>query len=92
MTNKTPTVNAGIIYQGNEIWGHGTDYLWIDAFANLQKQLPNGVILKCCMTCLYGNIARSAINQTSFFAQKESKSQQKTTYVIGSILQKTMPK
>lgn len=70
MTNKTPTVNAGIIYQGNEIWGHGTDYLWIDAFANLQKQLPNGVILKCCMTCRYGNMCPFGNKPNELFCTK----------------------
>ena len=53
---KAPIVNVGIEYEGNEIWGRGKDYLWVDAFANLQKQLPEGVILKCCLTCRHGNM------------------------------------
>lgn len=53
---QPPTVNIGCKYGGKEYWGHGSDYLWIDAFANLQRQLPEGVLLKCCLTCRHGNL------------------------------------
>ena len=53
---KGPTVSVGIKYNGEQFWGRGRDYLWVDAFANVQKQLPDGVLLKCCMTCRYGNM------------------------------------
>ena len=53
---KGPTVNVGVKYNGEQFWGQGKDYLWVDAFANVQKQLPEGVLLKCCMTCRYGNV------------------------------------
>lgn len=51
-----PTVNVGCSYAGKEYWGRGTDFLWIDAFADLQRQLPEGVSLKCCLTCRHGNL------------------------------------
>ena len=44
---QPPTVNVGCTFEGKEYWGHGSDYLWIDAFADLQRQLPEGVLLKC---------------------------------------------
>lgn len=45
-----------LLFNGKEIPSQGNDYLWVDAFANLQKQLPKDVILKCCMTCRHGNM------------------------------------
>lgn len=53
---KGPTVSVGVKYNGEQLWGQGKDYLWVDAFANVQKQLPVGVLLKCCMTCQHGNM------------------------------------
>ena len=53
---KGPTVSVGVKYNGEQLWGRGKDYLWVDAFANVQKQLPDGVLLKCCMTCQHGNM------------------------------------
>ena len=53
---KGPTVSVGVKYNGEKLWGQGKDYLWVDAFANVQKQLPDGVLLKCCMTCRHGNM------------------------------------
>lgn len=55
ITNQ-PNVFLSIKYQDNEIHGQGNDYLWVDAFADLQKKLPPDVIIKCCMTCRHGNM------------------------------------
>lgn len=52
---KAPSVNVGLRYAGKEIWGHGKELFWLDAFADLQKQLPEGVTMKCCLTCRYGD-------------------------------------
>ncbi len=49
-------ISLGIHYEGEDYFGVGKDYLWVDAFADLQKKLPEGVLLKCCMTCRYGNM------------------------------------
>lgn len=51
-----PSVTVGIKFQDQEMWSHGKEYLWEDAFADLQKQLPADVILKCCLTCRYGSL------------------------------------
>ena len=53
---KGPTVSVGVKYNGEQLWGHGKEYLWEDAFANVQKQLPDGILLKCCMACRHGNM------------------------------------
>jgi len=62
---QPPTVNVGCTVEGKEYWGHGSDYLWIDAFADLQRQLPEGVLLKCCLTCRHGNLCPvgNAVNE-----------------------------
>jgi len=70
MPNKPPKIKAGIIYQCNEIWGQGTNYLWINAFANLQKHLPNFVILKCYITCRYGNMCSFGNEPNVLFCTK----------------------
>ena len=45
-------VSVGIQYQGRTFWGRGTDRYGQDALANLQKQLPDGVILHGSLPCL----------------------------------------
>lgn len=52
-----PSVSAGAEYAGKRYWGDGRDdYLWIDAIAQLQKNLPEGVTIKGCITCRHGNL------------------------------------
>lgn len=68
---KAPTVDVGIKYQDQAIWGHGKDYLWVDAFANLQRQLPDGVILKCCLTCCHGNMCPFGNKPGEIFCTKD---------------------
>lgn len=45
---QPPVVSVGCTYGAKKYWGYGGDHLWIDAFADLQRQLPEGVLLKCC--------------------------------------------
>ena len=51
-----PSVSVGIKYGEKEFWGYGMDYLWTDAFADLQKKLPDNVKIQCCLTCRHGNM------------------------------------
>ena len=51
-----PSVTAGCKYEGKTYFGRGDDEYWIDAIADLQRQLPEGVFLKCCLTCRHGNL------------------------------------
>ncbi len=48
-------ISVGIKIGGKEYWGRGKECDGQDAFADLQKQLPDGVALKCCLSCRYGN-------------------------------------
>ncbi len=67
---QPPTVSVGCKYDGKEYWGYGKDYLWIDAFADLQKQLPEGVLLKCCLTCRHGNLCPVGNDKNEVFCTK----------------------
>lgn len=68
---KAPVVDVGIEYDGKNIWGHGHDYLWVDAFADLQKQLPEDVILKICLTCRHGNMCPYGNKPGEVFCTKD---------------------
>ena len=48
-------ISIGVKYDGKEYWGRGRDCSGQDAFADLQKQLPKSVLLKCCLSCRHGN-------------------------------------
>lgn len=68
---KAPIIDVGIKYQDKTIWGHGKDHDWVDAFADLQKKLPDGVVLKCCLTCRHGNMCPYGNNVGEVFCTKD---------------------
>ena len=49
-------VKVRLFYGGRLIEVYGKDYFWVESFADLQKQLPDGVRLKCCLNCRHGNM------------------------------------
>lgn len=65
------TVHVGCTFDDKDYWGHGSDYLWIDAFADLQRQLPEGVFLKCCLTCKHGNLCPVGNDRNEVFCTKD---------------------
>ena len=65
------TVNIGCQYKSKQYWGYGTDELWIDAFADLQRKLPEGVFLKCCVTCAHGNHCPVGNVENEIFCTKD---------------------
>lgn len=75
---KAPCVNVGIKYNGQELWGRGKDYLWVDAFADLQKQLPKEVTIKCCLTCRHGNMCPVGNKPDELFCTKDIRITQKS--------------
>ena len=75
---KAPSLTVGITYNGKELWGHGTDYLWMDAFADLQRQLPQDVIMKCCLTCRHGNMCPVGNQPDELFCTKDVSITQKS--------------
>lgn len=60
-----------VAYNGVKYYGKGTDYLWVDAFAQLQKNLPSGIELACCMTCRYGNMCPYGNKENQLFCTKD---------------------
>ncbi len=50
------SMSIKIIFNEREYIGIGTEYPWMDAFTNLQKQLPENVNIKGCINCRYGNM------------------------------------
>ena len=75
---QSPAVNIGCEFEGKEYRGQGSDYLWIDAFADLQRQLPTGISLKCCLTCRYGNLCPVGNNPNEVFCTKDVSITQKS--------------
>ena len=51
-----PESEITLIFDGKEYKGQGTNYLLVDTYADLQKKLPDGVKIACCMTCRHGNM------------------------------------
>lgn len=54
--NNVTSMSLHLVYDNCEYVGIGTKYPYMDAFANLQKQLPNGILLKACVNCVHGNL------------------------------------
>ena len=52
----TTEITVKMEYLGKEYSGTGQWIDWTDAFADLQKKLPDGVWLKCCLTCKHGTL------------------------------------
>lgn len=75
---KAPIINVGIKYKGQELWGRGKDDLWVDAFADLQKQLPQDVTIKCCLICRHGNLCPVGNKPDEFFCTKDVLIKQKS--------------
>ena len=55
-SNNVTSMSLHLVYDNCEYVGIGTKYPYMDAFANLQKQLPNGILLKACVNCVHGNL------------------------------------
>ena len=47
-------VEITLTYEGLRYVCYG-GYYWVDAFAELQFKLPEGVMMACCLTCKHGN-------------------------------------
>ena len=75
---QPPSVNVGCTFEGKEYWGHGCKHFWIDAFADLQRQLPEGIVLKCCLTCRHGNLCPVGNYENEVFCTKDVSITQKS--------------
>ena len=66
-------VEITLKYNNIEYCGTGSDYLWVDAFANLQRKLPHGIFLACCMTCRHGNMCPYGNKENQLYCTKDVK-------------------
>ena len=69
--NTEEKVVVSIEYEGQIFSGYGYEYLGIDAFVDLQKQLPEGVIIKSCLSCRYGNQCSVGNEPNELFCTKD---------------------
>ncbi len=76
--SNEPNISIGINYEGEDYFGVGKDYLWVDAFADLQKKLPEGVSLKCCITCRHGNMCPVGNSPDELFCTKDIEIKEKS--------------
>lgn len=65
------TVEINLTYNGVLYQGKGADYLWVDAFADLQNKLPYDTKLACCMTCRHGNMCPYGNKENQLFCTKD---------------------
>lgn len=72
------TVKVSCKYLGEVFCGQGRDFLWIDAFADLQRHLPEAVFLKCCLTCRHGNLCPVGNAPNEVFCMKDVVIKQKS--------------
>ena len=75
---EAPSVTVAIEYGTQMLCGYGKDYLWADAFADLQKNLPNKVKMRCCMTCRHGNMCPVGNKPGELFCTKDVSITQKS--------------
>ena len=54
-TKRGNTVSISLILNGVKYVGHGKSCDVDEPIADLQKKLPKGTLIKCCVTCQYGH-------------------------------------
>ena len=69
--SPSPRVRLTIEYNGASCHGTGADDMWVDAFADLQRNLPEGVLLACCMTCRHGNLCPYGSAPNTLYCTKD---------------------
>ena len=77
-TLEAPLVIVCLRYGDQDYLGVGSDDYWMDAFADLQKHLPQGVTLKCCLTCRHGNLCPTGNNIDEVFCTQDVSITQKS--------------
>lgn len=66
-------VEISLIYNKVKYCGIGSEWLWEDALADLQKKLPKDVKVLCCMTCRYGNMCPFGNEPRELYCTKKIK-------------------
>ncbi|MBO5196621.1 MAG: hypothetical protein J6C03_05950 [Clostridia bacterium] len=60
-----------IKYKGKDICGYSKGGTLPEAFAEMQKQLPEDIIIKSCLTCRHGNTCPFNSCDDEFFCTKD---------------------
>ncbi len=68
---ENPKYQISLIYDGVEYVGNGTDFLFIDALADLERKLPKDIKIACCMTCRHGNMCPYGNEADILFCTKD---------------------
>ena len=66
-----PISEISLVYNNIKYQGNGTNFLWMDTFADLQRKLPHDVKLACCMTCRHGNMCPYGNRANLLFCTKD---------------------
>lgn len=69
--DQDPWSELYLYYNDKVYHTSGYDYLWINLFANLQKQLPDNAVIKCCLTCRHGNLCPVGNAPNEVFCTKD---------------------
>ncbi len=64
-------IKINLTYNNTLYQGSGNDYLWVDAFADLQRKLPNDIKIACCITCRHGNMCPYGNMENQLFCTKD---------------------
>ena len=64
---NAPIISVGITQGNQEFRGYSKSSTPEIAYANLQKSLPAGVFLKCCLTCRHGNMCPYSNDDAVYF-------------------------
>lgn len=68
---EAPVVIAYLRYDGKDYRGVSSDEYWIESFADLQRKLPEGVRIQCCLACRHGNLCPTGMNIDELFCTKD---------------------
>ena len=72
-----PSMSITLTYDGKNYWSDAICHTWEEAFAALQRGLPEGVKVKCCLTCRHGNFCPYGNKSGEIFCLKNDKPKNK---------------
>ena len=71
------SMTVTVTYDGKAYWSTPSCHTWEAAFASLQRSLPEGVKIKCCLTCAHGNFCPYGNKSGEIFCLKNDKPKNK---------------
>ena len=71
------SMTVTVTYDGKAYWSTPSCHTWEAAFASLQRSMPEGVKIKCCLTCAHGNFCPYGNKSGEIFCLKNDKPKNK---------------